>query len=101
MKRIYLARDFSQAQLLVNMLEQAMIPARVENIHQAGGFGELAVTYPEIWVKRDQDEQRARQLIKEFETESKIIQQDKNCSNCNEQNPANFDWCWACQTELN
>ena len=59
MKKIYLARDFSQAHLLVDVMAQHMIRARVENVHQASGLGELAVSFPEIWVERDADEMRA------------------------------------------
>ncbi len=42
MKRIYQARDIMQAQLVVNLLEQQFIPAKIENSHQASGLGELA-----------------------------------------------------------
>ena len=98
MKRIYLARDISQAQLLVDMLEQQLIPARIENAHQSGGLGELAVSYPEVWIERDQDAQRARLIIDQFE--SGPADRELACPRCGEPNPASFEFCWSCQADL-
>ncbi len=100
MKRIYLARDITQAQLLVNLLEQQLIPAKIENAHQASGLGELAVSYPEVWVVREADAKRARDLLEAFEAVGRSNASDTVCPNCNELNPVNFDLCWACSTDL-
>jgi hypothetical protein len=101
MKRIYLAGDISQAQLMVNMLEQQNIPARIENFHQSSGLGELAVTFPEVWLRREQDADRARAIIDNFEARSNLPDDDQICPQCQEPNPASFDLCWACQADLN
>ena len=98
MKRIYLARDISQAQLLVNLLEQQLIPACIENAHQSGGLGELAVSYPEVWIKREQDASKARRIIEQFE--SSAVDSEVICPRCSESNPAGFEWCWSCQADL-
>ena len=100
MKRIYLARDISQAQLIVNMLEQQFIPARIENFHQSGGLGELAVSFPEVWLRRGKDEERARSIIDSFEARCQSQDQDQVCPQCMEPNPPSFDLCWACQADL-
>lgn len=100
MKRIYQANDLIQAQLVVNLLEQLMIPACVENVHQSGGLGELAVNYPEVWLQRTQDVARAQAAILRFENDKKKSQIQCRCIKCNELNPANFDFCWACQAAL-
>ena len=100
MKNIYLASDIAQAQLIVNMLAQQFIPAHIEHVHQAGGLGELAVTYPQVWVQREQDVARARSLIEAFETANKAPQAEIRCPQCNEPNPKTFDLCWACQADL-
>ena len=100
MKRIYIAGDISQAQLVVNMLEQAMIPALIQNSHQSGGLGELAVTYPEIWLKRAKDEARARRLIEQYEASGGGAEAERICPVCHERNPACFDLCWACSADL-
>ena len=100
MRRIYLATDISQAQLLVDLLGQAMIPAVIQNAHQSGGLGELAVTYPEIWLKREADEARALQVIERFEGPQGEAENDRVCSRCRERNPAGFDLCWSCGADL-
>jgi len=100
MKRIYLARDVSQAQLIVNLLEQQFIPAKIENSHQSSGLGELAVSFPEVWVTRQGDAARARSIIDDFEAQADSFAADKECTKCGEQNPGNFECCWACMAEL-
>ena len=100
MKRIYLARDITQAQLLLNLLEQQFIPAIIENAHQSGGLGELAVSYPEIWVTREADAERARSIVDAFELQSRSKAADAVCPECGELNPASFDLCWACTEDL-
>ncbi len=100
MKRIYLATDISQAQLLVDLLAQAMIPAVIQNAHQSGGLGELAVTYPEVWLKREQDEARARRVITRFESRAGSGENDRACPDCGERSPAGFDLCWSCGADL-
>ena len=100
MKCIYLARDITQAHLVVNLLEQQFIPAKIENAHQASGLGELAVSYPEIWVVREPDAQRARDIIETFEALGRSNADDTICPGCSELNPVNFDLCWACSADL-
>ncbi len=100
MKNIYLASDIAQAQLIVNMLAQQFIPAHIEHAHQAGGLGELAVTYPQVWVQREQDVARARSLIEAFEGANGPPQGELCCPQCGELNPATFDLCWACHADL-
>lgn len=100
MKRIYLARDITQAHLVVNLLEQQLIPAKIENAHQSGGLGDLAVSYPEVWVTRKADAERARAIIDAFEAQGRASVADIHCPKCSELNPANFDLCWACKADL-
>jgi len=100
MKKVYIARDFAQAQLLVGLLEQQMIPALVENYHQSSGLGELAVSFPEVWIRREQDEVRARATLELFEAAEKVPLAERWCLNCHELNPTSFDLCWKCGEDL-
>lgn len=100
MEKVYLASDITQAQLIVNMLTQQFIPAHIEQAHQSGGLGELAVMYPQVWVKRAQDVPRAIALIESFETGATKQDTESVCSKCSEKNPATFEFCWACGTDL-
>jgi len=100
MKKIYLARDHIQAQLLVNLLELQMIPSMVQNFHQSSGLGELAVSYPEVWIRRSQDEEKALRVIDEFEGAGQAPEEERVCPHCKELNPAGFDVCWHCEKAL-
>ena len=100
MKRIYLARDIPQAQLVVDMLDQQFISAKIENAHQSSGLGELAVAYPEVWLVRETDFARARRIIEEFEAQTRVRVADRQCPDCKESNPASFEWCWSCKADL-
>ena len=100
MKKIYLARDLAQAQLVVNMLAMQMIPAMLQPIYQSGGLGDLAVSYPEVWIRRDQDESRARMVIERFEGAEKMSAEERACPHCQEMNPGDFELCWHCEKAL-
>jgi len=100
MKKIYLARDLAQAQLLVNLLEMQMIPSMLQNFHQSGGLGDLAVSYPEVWIRRDQDEARARRVIEQFEGSKPASGAERACPHCQELNPEGFEVCWHCEKAL-
>lgn len=100
MKRIYIARDITQAQLMVNLLEQQLVPAKIENAHQSSGLGDLAVSYPEVWLTRACDAERAQSIIDAFEAQAQLPVGNQICANCKESNPVSFDWCWACKADL-
>lgn len=101
MKRIYSAASLPEAYLLLHSLQAENIAARVFNENAQGGVGELPFThaYPEVWIERPEDEPRARQLVREFESDSKS-DGSKTCSDCGEINPSNFELCWRCASLL-
>ncbi len=97
MKKIYTANNLMEAQIVLDMLEHALIPAQLFNQHAQGGTGDIPFThaYPEVWVNRDTDYERGRKIVEEYEAmpqSSGTI----NCPACNEENPANFQLCWHC-----
>ena len=101
MKRVYTAESLIDGQLVVDLLAQAGVPSLLFNQNAQGGFGDLPVTYPEVWVKRNFDQEKARHLIDEFENRpcpGRAL--DKTCDTCREPNPATFDVCWQCNTPL-
>ncbi len=103
MKLITTAADLLQAQLFRDELQQLGIPVEVFNGLASSGLGDLAVSYPEIWVKRDTDEARAREFIMRFEQKLNInadASQAKLCLACDTENPGTFDFCWACAQAL-
>lgn len=67
MKRVYEARDGLEAHMVAGLIEQAGIMAQVNGDMLQGGVGDLpAAGLASVWVA-DSDEQRARQVIGDFE----------------------------------
>jgi len=101
MKKLYSANTLMEAHIVLDMLEHALIPAQLFNQHAQSGTGELPFThaYPEVWVIRDEDYERGRKIVQQYEATPQtndIIQ----CPACGEENPANFQLCWQCGNGL-
>ena len=97
MKKIYSASNLIEAQMMLNLLEQAYIPARLFNTHAQGGVGEIPFThaYPEVWVVHDEDLAKAQSIIDTYES-TPVEEGYVYCPVCSEQNPRNFQLCWQC-----
>ena len=96
MRRIYSAATLPDAYLVLALLAQAGIPARVFNENAQGGVGEIPFTHawPEVWLQNESDAERARDIIRQFERGGSNRQ--VACGNCGELNPENFEICWNC-----
>lgn len=99
MQRIYIAATLPEAHLVAHLLETALIPVRVFNENANGGVGDLPVIYPEVWLQRDADWQRARRIIESYEHQGAAIGEIQ-CPRCSETNPATFELCWQCGAAL-
>ncbi len=99
MKRVYTADSLIDGQLVIDLLTNAGVPCLLFNQNAAGGLGDLPVTYPEVWVKRDRDTEKAAREIQRFEN-SPPPTTDKPCTTCGENNPTTFEVCWRCDTVL-
>ena len=97
MKKIYSANNLMEAQIVLDMLEHALIPAQLFNQHAQGGMGDIPFThaYPEVWIMRDTDYERGRKIVQQYEA---IPQPSStvHCPACGEENPSNFQLCWQC-----
>jgi hypothetical protein len=100
MKRIYLAANLPDAQVMVDVLATQGIKAHIFNAHAVGGVGELAATnlWPEVWVDDESQTEQALNLIRQINESS--TQPEKRCPYCGEQNPRNFLSCWNCLRAL-
>ena len=101
MIRLYQAQDLPQAQLLIDLLDQHGIAARLNNGNAAAAMGDIPFThaYPEIWLVNETDLKQSRQLIAEFEQPLNDEQWD--CEYCQESSPLSFETCWNCEQERN
>jgi hypothetical protein len=77
-------------------LERAGIDCLVRNEYAGGAVGELAPidAWPELWITRDRDYERAVAAIES--TRRDDGDPDWNCRTCGHANPGTFDWCWSC-----
>jgi len=101
MIRCYCAANLLEAHMIRDLLEQADIKVHVFNENAQGGVGEIPFThtYPELWLVDEGDLEKAKEIIKDFEspvTESASSQ----CKHCGEVNPGSFHICWNCGKEV-
>ena len=101
MKRIYSAASLPEAHLVLHRLQAEGIAARVFNENAQGAVGELPFThaYPEIWIEHLKDEEKARSVVRQFETHP-TSEPGWHCAGCGEHNPATFEVCWRCASTL-
>lgn len=95
--RVYSAANLQDAHILLGLLLQAGIAARVLNAAAQGGLGEIpfANTYPEIWIERERDREAARGVVEAFEHAPRGGP-NRRCPACGEESPGNFELCWQC-----
>ncbi|MEX2964119.1 DUF2007 domain-containing protein [Microbulbifer sp. TYP-18] len=82
-------------ELAKSKLEVAGIPVFLRNEYAQGATGELAPhqAWPELWLERERDYERAQQLLRDNDDPSGA---EWVCRGCGEQNGAAFDYCWNC-----
>lgn len=97
MLRVYGAADLQDAHIVLGLLLQAGIAARVLNEHARGGLGDIPFgeAYPEVWIDDDADREQARRIIAAYQARPVDVGV-RFCSACGEQSPGNFDVCWNC-----
>ncbi len=101
MKKVYTAADLPDAHIILNLLAQAGIEARVFNENAQGGLGEIPFTqaYPEVWVTDAREVPRAQEIVK-AQLNAKVDSGVVFCRACVEENPRNFQLCWHCGADL-
>lgn len=102
-KALYAAANLVDAQLLLDRLQEAGVPAVLRNEHLTGMVGMLpeSATYPTIWVEDEGDWERGREVVADFEARRNAdVDGEILCSACGELNPGNFELCWKCRKPL-
>jgi len=104
MKRVYVARNPTDAHLLKGILEAEEIPAIVRGEELFGARGEApltADTCPSVWVLDDELFERARELAALYssgEAPKGIRGPTWRCPSCAETLEPQFTECWQCGT---
>jgi len=99
-KRVHAAATLAEAHLLVDLLADRGIRARIFNANASSLAGELPIeaALPQVWVDDPADANRAREVIESFtRTPSGPT---RKCPACGEDNPGSFDLCWNCGAGL-
>jgi hypothetical protein len=101
LKRVHAAANLPEAHLLVDLLADRGIRARILNANASSIAGELPIeaSLPQVWVDDPADAARAREVIDTF-TRSVSTGPTRKCPACGEENPASFDLCWSCGAGL-
>lgn len=87
--------------LLVDLLSQHGIRARVLNANASSIMGELPIdaALPQVWVDDARNAERARAMIDAYQR-TLNVGPPRDCARCGEENPGSFDLCWSCGAGL-
>lgn len=96
MERVYQGIGPVDAYMVRDWLDRNGITAWVHGQHLMGACGELPVSWPSVWVAKD-DEPRARAAVTAYE-QPKLVHPDWLCR-CGETNGPAFGACWSCGAE--
>ncbi len=101
MKRVYSSQLSLMVGHMKNILESHGISCVIRNEFLAGGSGELPPTecWPELWVERDIDYERAQGIIEETLRDEGQSSEPWICPGCGERLEGQFGVCWRCGTE--
>lgn len=101
MKRLCKASSLPDAHILRDVLGQSGIEVLVFNENAQSGAGQLppGEACPELWVVQERDFERARAVVREFESAPRVTG-SRRCAACEEDSPSNFQVCWSCGAAL-
>jgi Putative prokaryotic signal transducing protein len=101
MKKLYSAQNLQEAHLVMHLLAHAGIEARVFNENLQGALGDIPFgeAYPQIWLVREKDSDRAKQVVQEYER-GPVEKGSIWCRSCGEENPRHFQICWSCTRSI-
>ncbi len=97
MKLVYTSHSPLLVGHMRNLLETEGIRCVVRNMGLFGGAGELPPTaiWPELWVERPVDYERAERVIREAQ-EAEPAKEGWTCRGCGERLEGQFTECWKC-----
>jgi len=104
MRKIYENLDFTHVGYYQSILEEAGIPTHIKNLGASSVMGEVPFTevYPELWVVRDEDYERALDLLKPYDTAKPDPAREAApwvCPACGSKVDGVFTECWNCGTD--
>lgn len=97
MKKVTSADSLVTVSHYKNLLQAEGIDAFIKNEHLGSILGEMPFqeVWPELWVRKDIDFDRAKQLIDENILDESP-KEPWTCQACSNDNEGQFSACWSC-----
>jgi hypothetical protein len=101
-RRVFVARNVSEAHIVSGTLNAAGIAAQVRGHYLASGYGELPITadtMPSVWIEDERQWSLARTVIDDYERPGANRASGWRCEQCAEVHAGQFTACWKCGRE--
>ncbi|HKJ22395.1 MAG TPA: DUF2007 domain-containing protein [Gammaproteobacteria bacterium] len=102
MLKVYEAALVYDAEQVRDLLLRRGIDAYVFGEHTYNVLGVNPLAWPQVWVAEDEDFERAKALIGDYEKAQRAMAASAaagkrwRCRACGETNEGTFDVCWSC-----
>lgn len=99
MQKFYASFDRIAVHQVMQMLQDAGIPVLLKNDFIQGAIGEIPAVDNdiEVWLVDDEWRSRADALLAQWEADRDVQGYAWVCTECGEDNAAEFGVCWSCQ----
>lgn len=97
MKKVFTDSSVVTVAHFQNLLEVAGIASELRNANLGGAVGEIPFleAWPELWVKKPLDYDRALEIIAQAQAPPEAGE-DWQCTRCGNANQFHFAACWQC-----
>jgi hypothetical protein len=98
MRKLFTCKNTAEAGLLKGLLSASGIACEIRGEYLSMASGELpfAECYPELWLMGDEELERAREILNEWQSKEVGEQKNWTCQRCGEENEGQFSACWSC-----
>lgn len=98
MIKLFVSQSLVEVETRKVVLEQAGILCTVKNQQGSSLAGEVpfAEVFPELWVLRDEDYPKAKELLEDWTKGAGSQVSPWTCSKCGELHQGEFTTCWKC-----
>ena len=98
MVKVMVSQSLVEIEALKARLEEVGIPCLVKNQYTSSLAGEVpfAEVFPELWVTRDEDVSRAKELLQQWRDAESAPGPAWTCRQCGERHDSQYTECWKC-----
>lgn len=102
MTEIYRDRSPVKVGHYKSILEEQGIKVFVRNDVLSAMEAPIPVFFPALCVMNDEDHDRAIKILQDIiqKEKAEIYNPDITCPKCKEENPATFETCWSCSSDI-